>query len=75
MSKDKLEKKILQEKVTRRYEIAIKILMVISIIVTLWIFSSWLEVVHHNDVYFTTGQVTEYSPLNYFSLILKLNGR
>lgn len=75
MGRNELEEKILKEKVTRRHEIAIKLMIVISIIVTIWISFSWGEVVHHNDVYFATGEVVDYSPFNYFEIIERIGRR
>ena len=41
----------------------------VAVILTLWFVSSVLEVWHHNDVYFRTGNITTYSPLNYFEIM------
>ena len=75
MSRKDMEEKILREKMIRRSEIAIKIIMVIAVLFILWVAISWGEVVKHNDEYYLDNRSTHhYSKLNYFEVMNTLFG-
>jgi hypothetical protein len=68
----KLESKIAAEKHARKLQIAARIATIIGIVILIWIMVSFIEVQRHNDVYFSTGEVIEYSALNFFKILEKL---
>jgi hypothetical protein len=68
----KIEEKIKAEKKQRVNEIWEHVAIVVCIIFILWIVASWGEVMYHNDLWYSKGEVHEYSVLNFFQLIVKL---
>ena len=67
-----LEEKLAAEKRARKLQIATRIVAIIGAIILIWIAISFFEVQRHNDVYFSTGEVLEYSALNFFKILEKL---
>ena len=68
----RLEFKIQKEKNKRKEEILTKIAIVVTIILVLWVLLSWAEVLSHRDIYYRTGEWTDYCPINIFNIIIKL---
>lgn len=70
MTSEQLEKKIAAEKKARKIQIAERIGVLISVLLVCWILASWVEVLHHNDVYYNTGVIESYSPANFFEIFV-----
>lgn len=68
-----IEQKVMAQKKTRQLQIIERIFTVITVIFILWIFISWIDVLHHNEYYFTYGEVLEYSKFNFFKVIEIIN--
>ena len=49
-----------------------KVTMIITIIIIAWVILSFAEVLHHNNVYESTGEILEYCPINFFNVLVKL---
>ena len=64
-----IEEKIKKDKVTRKHEIQERISMIIIILIIIWLFACWMQVVHHNIQYYYGENITSYSWWNIFNLL------
>lgn len=64
-----IEIKIKEDRIKRQKQIAFRIFAVLEALLILWIVLSWIEVIHHNNMYYMEGVITTYSKLNFFKLL------
>jgi len=64
-----IEMKIKEDKKARKRQIMTRITIVIELILLVWIILSWIEVIHHNNMYYMEGIITSYNKLNFFKLL------
>ena len=64
-----IEIKIKEDRIKRQKQIVFRIFAVLETLLILWIVLSWIEVIHHNNMYYMEGVITTYSKLNFFKLL------
>ena len=72
MERKELEANIRKQIRNRRFQIFENIVFCVMILVMVWFLGSYIEVLHHNDVYWGQGIDIGYSKINMFEIMSKI---